>query len=331
MTELDTDPIIDAHVHIVGDGSSGSGCWVRTSGYYRLLARFMLSHIGLPQSALNGDLDRLYLERLLDFIRTSSIAKAVILAQENTYDDGGRLAEGFGSAYVPNSYVISLAAKHPELLPAVSIHPGRADALDELERCLSGGAVMLKLLPNCQNVNYSDKRFLPFWQRMADSGLPLLSHTGGEKTLPQWNAAYADPALLETVLDCGVTVIAAHSGTRSFLDPDYFDTFAGLARRYPNLYGDISALNHPVRIYGLVRLLREPDLLERTVHGSDFPVPVHGHWAWMRALISRDVLKRCGANPNVLERDYQLKSAMGLPPAVFTRVGKLLRRSIFNT
>ena len=64
--------------------------------------------------------------------------------------------------FVPNDYVIQLAHDHEEFIPAVSIHPARPDAIDELERCLEGGAAMMKCLPNCQNIDCSDDRFRPF-------------------------------------------------------------------------------------------------------------------------------------------------------------------------
>ena len=38
-----------------------------------------------------------------------------------------------------------LAREHPEFLPAVSIHPARPDALQELERCIAEGAVITAL------------------------------------------------------------------------------------------------------------------------------------------------------------------------------------------
>jgi hypothetical protein len=50
---------IDGHVHLVGDGRSGSGCWLRLSGAHSLLARFMLRHVGLPSDALQRDFDTL--------------------------------------------------------------------------------------------------------------------------------------------------------------------------------------------------------------------------------------------------------------------------------
>jgi uncharacterized protein len=316
---------IDMHVHIVGNGTGGTGCWLRVRGWHRPLAAVMLRHIGLPSSAMRGDLDRLYVERLLALVRGSSLGSVVILAQDEARDAQGRVRVGDGSFFVPNDYVLQLAREHPEFLPAVSIHPARPDAMEELERCLAAGAVMMKCLPNCQDIDCNDRRFTRFWERMAEARLPLLAHTGGEHTLPVLRPEFANPTILTLPLECGVTVIAAHCATKSGLfDPEYFHEFARMIRRFPNLYGDISAFNVPMRGRRIRECLREP-LLSRMVHGSDFPVPVHGHWAWLRGFLGWRALREGQRNPNVLERDYQFKVAMGFPPECFTRVRQLLR------
>src|SRR6267378_6849536 len=118
--ELAGYPPIDAHVHIVGNGSGGTGCWLRVTGWHRPLAAIMVRGIGLPLNCLKGDLDRLYVERLLEQIRASSVRHAVILAQDLVHDDQGRPLKDAGSFYVPNDYVLKLAREHPEFLPAVS-------------------------------------------------------------------------------------------------------------------------------------------------------------------------------------------------------------------
>ena len=69
--------------------------------------------------------------------------------------------------HVPNDYILKLARENAEFLPAVSIHPARKDAMDELEKCLERGAVMLKILPNCQNIDCNQTRYRRFWDRMA--------------------------------------------------------------------------------------------------------------------------------------------------------------------
>src|SRR4051812_16981474 len=223
---------IDCHVHVVGNGTGGTGCWYRPRGVTRLGAPLLFHSVGLPGSVLRGDLDRIYAEQLKRFVQESSLDAAVILAQDEPYQDNGELIADTGSFYVPNDYVLRLAREHREFLPAVSIHPARPDALEELERCLAAGAVMLKCLPNCQNIDWNNPRYTRFLERMAASGLILLAHTGSERTLPVVAPQLANPRVLTRPLEIGVTCIAAHSGTGTmFLDPDYFSVFAGMTRK----------------------------------------------------------------------------------------------------
>jgi|SRR6185503_7480092 len=316
---------IDMHVHMVGNGAGGSGCWLRLQGLHRALARLMLRGLGLPGNALNGDFEGLYVQRLLEMIRNSSLGAVVLLAHDQVYDENGQRMEGVGSFYVPNEFLLKLACQHSGFLPAVSIHPGRPDAMDELEKCLEGGAVMMKCLPNCHNIDCNNRRFAKFWERMAAAGLPLLAHTGGEHTVPVVNKKFEDPRTLSLPLECGVTVIAAHCGTKSgWSDVDYFPVFVEMTKRFPNLYGDTSALLTLNRCGHLRDCLR-PGLVERIVHGSDVPVPVLAHRAWLKGCFDWKTFRQWQRRPNVLERDYQLKRAMGFPDEVFTRIHSLLR------
>jgi hypothetical protein len=172
-------PRIDMHVHMVGNGVAGSGGWLRLKGWHRWLAGFMLRQLGVPATALEGDLETIYAEHLGKLVRESSMNAVVLLAHERVHDPDGTPREDLGSMFVPNDVVLGLAKRFPEFLPGVSIHPARPDALDELERCLEGGAVLMKCLPNCQNIDFSDRRYEAFWKRMAEARLPLLAHTGG--------------------------------------------------------------------------------------------------------------------------------------------------------
>ena len=314
------------HVHIVGNGLRGSGCWLKIGTWHRPLAAFMLRHIGAGVSTSAPEFDEAYADHLAKLVRESSLGAAVILAQDEVYDASGTKLD-FGSFYVPNDYVLKLARKHAEFLPAVSIHPARADAVDELARCIELGAVMLKLLPNCHNVDCNDARYKKFWERMAEAKLPLLAHTGGEHTVPVFNKKLSDPQVLRLPLECGVTVIAAHCATKSGLtDHEYFHEFCNMLPRHPNLYGDTSAFNVPIRGRHIRACLSE-EIGARLVHGSDYPVPVFGHWAWAQRFVEWKSFRRCEHIGNILEKDYQLKRAMGFPPEHFTRISSLLRRT----
>ena len=317
--------LIDMHVHMVGNGGGGSGGWLRLNGWHRWLAGFMLRQLGVPASALEGNLEAIYSEQLADRVRESSMDAVVLLAHERVHDPDGTPRDDLGSMFVPNDVVLDLAEKFPEFLAGVSIHPARRDALDELERCLERGAVLMKCLPNCQNIDPSDKRYSRFWERMAETGLPLLAHTGGEHTVPIVNPAFADPKLLRLPLECGVTVIAAHCGTKSgAFDRDYFDDWVAMLREFPNLYGDISALVSLNRCGHLRDCLRE-EIAPHILHGSDFPVPVFGHRLWLQGWIDRATFRRCQNLRNPLERDWQFKRALGFSEEIAARPAKLLR------
>ena len=316
---------IDMHVHMVANGSSGTGGWIRLTGWHRVLAGFMVRQLGLHPRILEGDLDGFYAERLLEFVRSSSFDSIVLLAHERVHDPDGKVREDLGSMYVPNDLVLRLAREHPGFLAGVSIHPARPDAVAELERCVGEGAVLMKCLPNCQNIDCSDRRYQPFWERMAEFGLPLLAHTGGEHTVPVVNAALADPKRLRLPLECGVTVIAAHCATRSgAFDRDYFGDWISMLREFPNLYGDISAMVSLNRC-GHLRDCLNPDIAGRILHGSDFPVPALGHRLWLQGWINYRDFRRIQKLPNPLERDWRFKEALGFASDVVTRAGSLLR------
>jgi predicted TIM-barrel fold metal-dependent hydrolase len=247
------------------------------------------------------------------------------LAHEQVYDPDGTARPDLGSMFVPNDIVLDLSRRHPEFLPGVSIHPARADAINELNRCAEQGAVLMKCLPNCQNIDFSDRRYEPFWRRMAELRIPLLAHTGGEHTVPVVNAALADPKLLRFPLECGVTVIAAHCGTSSgVFDKDYFNDWAAMLPEFPNLFGDISAMVSLNRC-GRLRDCLATEILPRILHGSDFPVPVLGHRLWLRGAIDRPDFRQIQKIENPLERDWRFKEALGFQDDTLARVAGLLR------
>lgn len=93
---------VDMHVHVVGNGSGNTGCWLRVSAWRRPMAALMLRHVGLPATALKSNLDELYVNRLIELVSGSSLGSIVILAQEQVHDDHGRAMPELGSFYVPN-------------------------------------------------------------------------------------------------------------------------------------------------------------------------------------------------------------------------------------
>jgi len=323
---------IDFHIHVVGTGTGGTGCWYRPKGLTKIGAPWMVRAVGLtPGDLVGSDFDRLYVERLLDYVRTSSVQRGLLLAHELPYRDDGTPLPERASFYVPNDYVLRLAREHSEFLAAVSIHPSRRDAFEELEVCLAGGAAALKCLPNVQGIDWNDRRHTRFLERIAEAGLPLLAHTGSERTMPVMNHKLADPQVLTRPLEIGVKCIAAHCGTGMMLvDPDYLDVFEEMTKRFPNLYGDnsaLAALNFRLRPSALRRLTTGP-LAERILHGSDLPVPISGLLAFAGGMLSWREHRKAARIENPLERDAELKRALGFGEATFTRAAAEVLRVV---
>ncbi len=317
--------MIDGHVHLLGTGAGGTGCWLRRRPSHAALEAVMLRQAGLKAADLDGDFDHLIVDRLLTMAREAGLTQFLALAQEDVHDEQGQPVPGVAGFYVPNDWVLELARRHSAIVPAVSIHPARPDALEELERCLAAGAAVMKCLPNCQNIDPRLPRYRRFWERMAEAGLPLLAHTGGERVLPVVRPDLADPRVLEAPLEIGVTVIAAHCGTVGGSRRGYFPEFVDMLGRYPRLYGDISAVSFPGKVHCARQLLAR-GLTDRIVHGSDFPVPVQPLWAWTGGAISLRDFWRIRRIRNTLARDLAWKRAAGFPDAVFTRIATLWRR-----
>jgi predicted TIM-barrel fold metal-dependent hydrolase len=316
---------IDGHVHFVGDGSNGSGCWLKSNTLLdRIVEPIVKAQAGILQSSKKLGVDQAYEEKLIQLIDQSILDAVVLLAMDYPYDEDGNCLKEKAKFYVPNDHVLSLAKKYAQIIPACSIHPARKDAIEELDRCAEQGTKVLKLLPNCHNVNCSDTRYRIFWERLATLGLPFLAHTGGEFSVPVLNAKFADPRILRLPLECGVKVIAAHGAGKSGLwDPDYTADLLKMMDQFPNLFTDNSALASPNRSHTIPALL-DPKIQSRVIHGSDFPIPSGGFGPWMGNLLSRaDYFKSRKIN-NPLERDLFIKKAIGFKENTFTDLREIL-------
>ena len=138
---------IDGHVHFVGDGSNGSGCWLRRNLGDRLFEPIVKSQAGIYRSSQKLGIDQAYEGKLIDLIDSSSLDAVLLLAMDYPYDQKGNNRKDEAKFYVPNDHVLHLAKKYSQIIAACSIHPARKDAVEELERCVDKGAKVLKLLP----------------------------------------------------------------------------------------------------------------------------------------------------------------------------------------
>ncbi|MGH7771532.1 MAG: amidohydrolase family protein, partial [Candidatus Binatia bacterium] len=271
--------IIDVHVHLAALPDGDNGCYISPKMMRSAQFRYLAWKQGLDfnQPALANST---YVERLLSELgRSKKVGKAVLLGMDGVYDEAGELDLGRTDFLISNSYVLEVAKRHPEyFLPGISINPQRKDAVDELEGCVEKGAVLVKVLPNAQSFDPSDKRYIPFYRALAKHWIPLLSHVGYEFSLIGKDQSAGDPNRLRVALEEGTCVIAAHACSYGLIFPEpHFKVFIELANRYPYFYADTSALTLPNRVRTLFLLRRHPELHDRLIFGTDYPLPVFSY------------------------------------------------------
>ena len=314
---------IDCHVHICALTAPHGVLTPRI--HNSLPFRFMQSRLGIHHKAGDeAETEAAITKLLFDLLTaTAELDAAAVLAFDAVYTPDGEFNTADTHFYVKNDFVIDLAKRHPKILFGASVHPYRKDAVQELERCVAAGAVLLKWLPLTQNINPADPRCIPFYECLAHHGLPLLSHTGGEKTLPNINAEVASPALLDEAVKRGVTIIAAHCGTRSALgETDYVDVFARMARDHEHFYGDTSALNLPTRSHAYQTLFEDNEVMKKVIHGSDWPIIPIPPATRLGLNATAEFLQET----NWLRRDIQIKQRLGFDEDYWNRAAKVLRR-----
>lgn len=169
----------------------------------------------------------------------------------------------------------------------------------------------MKVLPNTQGFDPGNRRFIPFYRKLAQWKIPLLSHVGYEFSLIGRDQTVGDPAKLRVPLEEGVTVIAAHGCSYGLIVYErYYRTFLKLVQRYPNFFSDVSALSLPNRLGMLLRLRRHAEAHERLIFGTDYPLPVF-HWAcWGRMGVRglREVIRM----KNRFDRQYLIFKSLGI-------------------
>lgn len=276
--------LIDCHVHLAALPDGDNGCYISPKLLKSPLFRFLLwKHQLSPADPREAN--RKYLDHLITELRASRyVQKAVLLGMDGFYDQTGLLNRQHTEFLISNDYVLKTAQANPDLfLAGPSINPQREDAVEEVHRCADAGAVLIKVLPNAQHFNPADLKYKPFYRGLAERKLPFLSHVGFEFSLIGKDQSVGEPNRLRTALDEGVTVIAAHACSYGLmLYEKFIPTLHDFAKRYPNFYADISALTLPNRLKMLLHLRRHPELQDRLIFGTDYPLSVFHLAAWGR-------------------------------------------------
>jgi mannonate dehydratase len=283
----------DAHVHIAGLGDGGSGIWVspRMKSWlhpWESLQRRIYLNAACTEE--DGRVDENFLRRTLECLEAFPPgAKAMLLAFDFTYDERQRKREELSAFYISNRYAAENARRFEERFQWIcSVHPYRADALDELAWCIENGARAVKWLPSAMGIDPASPRCEQFYETLARRRLPLLTHGGAEQAV-HGSAVHEfnNPIRLRRPLEKGVRVIVAHCaslGEHADLDRgpkapavpafELFGRLMGEEKYQGHLFGEISAVTQANRVGPpLEALLTRAQWHPRLINGSDYPLP----------------------------------------------------------
>ena len=337
--DINPERLVDHHVHIAGLGVGGTNAFVNSKmltwrhPFHRLKLKVYMSSAGVSDEDNADPQAAARLASLVESIKGHG--KHRLLAFDKNYRNDGSANLEKTEFYVPNEYVFELAERYPDLfVPNISVNPYRPDALAELEKWAQRGARIVKWLPNAMGIDPSDPKCDPFYEKMKDLDLILLSHGGEEKAVEaEEDQKLGNPLLLRRALDHSVKVIVAHCAglgsnedldTRDRKQVSNFDLFLRLMdeKRYEGLvFGEISAMTQFNRSGKPLRtMLEREDLHERLVNGSDYPLPAVNLLIRTRPLVKQGYINNIEAellkeiyDYNPLLFDFVLKRSLRLP------------------
>ncbi len=315
--------ILDIHCHTAGIGHCGSGAWVSDSlrGSWKFPLYLKIFETSLSELQERGDRD--VLDKIAARLRESEhVDDAVIIAMDSPYTPEGVINPSAGELYVSNRWLGETLKEYPELHFGASVHPSRADAIEELHWSKDNGAVLVKWLPNIQSIDPSQEQYRDYYRTLVELDLPLLTHVGAEDSFSKADDRLGDPHLLRFPLECGVKVIAAHvASSGSSQGQPNIDRLLEMMPDYPNLVADISTLTQVNRSHHLPKVLKDERLRGRLLFGTDHPLtntPLVTAWQFLFRLSLAEIWE-IASTKNPWDRSVKLKAALGVPTEVFTQ------------
>lgn len=281
----------DYHCHLVGNGQLGrsyigSAFRSLSNPYFKVKFNVLMSSSGVDDIRKS---DEQYIHRLVNLIELMpGVGKVCLLALDQFYHENGEPNPKLTRLYVSNDYMYDVYRRYPNYFePCISIHPYRLDAIESLEKWARLGVKMIKWLPNEMNIDPLSPLCEPFYKKLKELDMVLLTHTGDETALKVPGLKHlGNPLLFRNALEMGVKIIMAHcAGMGKGLDLEmkdkvidqyykFFLRLMGEKKYESNLFGDISGLTLINRVGSpLNAILRRPEIHHRLINGSDYPLP----------------------------------------------------------
>lgn len=320
--------ILDMHCHVAGIGAGDSGAFLSKKMRENWKYRVYLKAFGVSEKEILRQGDGLIVRRISKQLANSQqVGGAVLLALDGVIDEQGQIDRVRTESYIPNDFLATEVAKYDNLYFGASINPYRHDALTRLEQVKTDGALLIKWLPAIQHIDPADERLIPFYRKLVELDLPLLTHAGDEHAFTYADNTLGDPQKLHLPLQQGVKVIVAHAATSGKNEgEDNMQRLLPMFAQYPNLFADISALTQANKLRFLPKLLAAGIEPQRLLYGTDFPLIKTGIAAplFSSLQVAPQKIVSLSRIDNPWDQDLQLKLAHGIPVEVFATAHNLL-------
>lgn len=197
-------------------------------------------------------------EQLINDLDQAGIASAIV--------------QGFNArrqqTYVPFEWLRRFCDAVPGRLAVMAtLDPTGGDIEGQMGDAVAVGACGFKLLPSYGWFRVTDPALRPVYEMAAQQALPVMIHASAA-TVRDAKFEFAHPRPVEDVAMAypDLILVLAH------LCYPWQEEAYCLARRFPNLYLDMSAFaRRPSSLRNSLRLAAEYGVLDRIIYGSDFP------------------------------------------------------------
>lgn len=324
----DKSQILDMHCHVAGIGAGGSEAFLSEKMRNNWKYKIYLKAFDVTEEDVIRHGDTLIIQKISEQLNASDhVGAAVLLALDGVIGKDGNLDRQLTETYIPNNFLAAEVAKYDNLYFGASVNPYRKDALERLEQAKADGAVLIKWLPAIQHIDPTDERLVPFYRKLVELDLPLLTHAGDENAFSRADNSLGDPQKLHLPLRHGVRVIVAHAATTGKSEgQDNMQRLLPMFAQYPNLYTDISALTQVNKLRFLPILLASGIDPQKILYGTDFPLIKTGLTSPIFSAFNIAPKKIAGLVriKNPWDQDIQLKLAHGIPAQIFSTAHRIL-------
>lgn len=180
----------------------------------------------------------------------------------------------------------SISIKSDRILPLGSIHPEYNNIEDELKKLKDNGITGIKLHPQYQNYDITDKNYFRIYEKVVKHNFFILFHAGYDIAFDNDERSSPDRIEKIKINFPEITLILAHlGGWKDWKRVDYFLT------KYTDIYFDISySLDYIDK--NLLNTILKKIKIENILFGSDTP--------WQHPKITIELVKQ-----NFAKSDWQ--------------------------